>query len=1097
MRKRVLISLLNLFLGVIMAMAQVTQITGVVISEEDNEPVIGASVLVKGTATGAITDVNGEFVIDNVPASAKSLVISFVGMQTREVAIRPRVKVVLQNDTHRLDEVVITVAYGSAKKSSLTGAISTVSQKQIEMRPTSSVTSALEGTTSGVQINSTVGSPGSDPSVRIRGIGTVNGNSSPLYVIDGMPFEGNISDLNPSDIESISVLKDAASAALYGNRASNGVILITTKKGTAGKLSFELKISRGTYSRGTKEYKRVNPKQFMEVSWLDLRNSQMSSNKMDVAEAAQYATENILSGYLYLNIFNKPDDALFDANGKLTPGTEILPGYAEDLDWYDQAIRNGHRQEYVFSGNASNEKSDYYFSLAYLDEEGYMKNSGFNRLSGRLSVNLSPKKWIKAGLNLNATHQNYKNTTGGDSDDSNSYKNAFMYCRNIAPIYPVHLHNADGSYMLDHNGNVQYDPGHYSVLDENGGELSVSTRNQYVDRHVVWENELDKDKTVRNTMNATAYVDLKFLRDFTFSARGHLNLRNSDKQAYDNSVIGNGKDVGRSKRTSYRYKNYTFQQQLRWSHDYNGHAVDVLLGHENFSYNYDYTYGFKTKETFADKPFFSNFSDVSALNGYESNYRTESYLGRARYNYDDKYNLEVSFRRDGSSRFHKDNRWGNFGSVGANWLISRENFMKAADWVNNLKLRANWGQVGNDAGSGYYAYMSLYTGKVYNKQGAYFLSQNEAPDLKWETGEAFGFALESRLFDRWNLSVEYFDKRNKDLIFDVYQPLSAGPTSLSDAEAVITKNLGTMSNRGWEIATDIDVFRNKDWTVNVGANATFIKNKVMKLPEQNRSGIISGNYKVVEGKSRYEYYTYTYMGVDQLTGVSLYKPNTEDYYFTMPDGTVAGNPENPEATDATDKMTFINGQAYATNVTYAGKEFHGSALPTVYGSFSGTVSYKSVTLSALFTYSLGGKNMDSVYQSLMSTSSTPGSYHADILKSWTEAPAGMTGTSPDRILADGIPQINSSLSSNNNQISSRFLTSSDYLVMKNISLNYQLPKSWVKKLDLQSVSLNATCENLFTLTARQGLNPQQSFSGSQNNMLVTPRVFTVGLNIKL
>lgn len=266
------------------------------------------------------------------------------------------------------------------------------------------------------------------------------------------------------------------------------------------------------------------------------------------------------------------------------------------------------------------------------------------------------------------------------------------------------------------------------------------------------------------------------------------------------------------------------------------------------------------------------------------------------------------------------------------------------------------------------------------------------------------------------------------MIFDVYLPLSASVTSSSKAETVITKNLGTMSNRGWEIATDIDVFRNKDWTVNVGTNATFIKNKVMKLPEQNKNGIISDNYKVVEGKIRYEYYTYTFMGVDQLTGNSLYKPNTEDYYFTMPDGTVVGNTGNTEDTDVTDKLTFINGQVYATNVTFGGKDFHGAALPVMYGSFSGNVSYKSLMFSAIFTYSLGGKTMDGVYRSLMSTSATLGNYHADILNSWMEAPARMTKSSPDRILANGIPQINSSLSSNNNHISSRFLTSSDYLV---------------------------------------------------------------------
>lgn len=1097
MKKKLSMLLTCLVLSIGLVWAQTSTVTGVVVGEEDGEPVIGASVLVKGTTIGSITDVNGEFTIKNVPASAKYLVVSFVGMRTQEVAVRPTVRIVLQSDAAQLDEVVITVAYGSAKKSSLTGAISTVDQKQIEMRPVSNVTSALEGTTSGVQINSTVGAPGSEPEIRIRGIGTVNGNSDPLYVVDGVPYEGNISDFNPADIESMSVLKDAASAALYGNRASNGVILITTKKGTAGRLSFDLKINQGTYSRGIKEYKRTNTKEFMEAYWQNIKNTQVTSAGMTEAEAVEYTNQNLIPDFLYLNIFNKKDNELFDNNGRLVAGAEILPGYAEDLDWYDQSVHSGYRQEYIFSGNAANEKSDYYFSLGYLDEQGYVKNSGFDRLSGRVAVNLSPKKWIKSGLSINVTHQNLKNTKGTDVDDIGSFTNAFYYCRYIAPVYPVHLHNADGSYMLDASGNRQYDPGSYKITNEDGSEIEIPTRNQYPLRHLIWESEVNTDNTVRNTLNGIAYVDLKFLKDFTFSLKGNLGLRNSDQKTYNSAEIGDGKDVGRGKRVSYRYKNYTFQQQLRWAHDFNGHTVDVLLGHENYSYEYDYLYGYKITQTFPNKDFMSNFTEISALDGYSTYYKTESYLGRVRYNYRDKYNLEASFRRDGSSRFHPDNRWGNFGSVGANWMISEEKFMKPIRWVNSLKLRANYGQVGNDAGSDYYAYMALYLADDHNGKGAYFLYQNEAKDLKWETGEAFGFAVESRLFDRWNLTVEYFDKRNKDLIFNVYQPLSAGATEIDYAESIITQNLGTMSNRGWEISTDVDVFRNKDWTVNLGANASFIKNKILKLPEQNKDGIESGNYKIVEGKSRYEFYTYTFEGVDQLNGQSLYKPNTADHYFTMPNGTVVGNSEGSESLDITDQVTFINGTPYVTNTTYAAKEFHGSALPKVYGSFSANISYKALSLSTLFTYQLGGKTMDGIYQTLMNNSSTtPKNMHVDVLNAWREAPAGMTEDSPNRILKDGIPQINSALP-DQNRISSRFITSSDYLVMKNITLSYQLPKNWVKKLDLQSVGLNVTCENLFTLTARQGLNPQQSFSGAQYDMLVTPRVFTVGLSIKL
>jgi hypothetical protein len=421
--------------------------------------------------------------------------------------------------------------------------------------------------------------------------------------------------------------------------------------------------------------------------------------------------------------------------------------------------------------------------------------------------------------------------------------------------------------------------------------------------------------------------------------------------------------------------------------------------------------------------------------------------------------------------------------------------MKDITWVNSLKLRANWGQVGNDAGAGYYGYMALYTASQNNNLGAYYQSQAQNLELKWETGESWGIGLESRLFNRWNVELEYFDKRNKDLIFDVYMPLSAGSNNISSANGTITQNIGTISNRGVEINTDVDLYRNRDWKVNFSTSASFIKNKVVKLPDQNKDGIVSGIYKIVEGKSRYEFYTYTFEGVDQMTGNSVYKPNFEDYYITLADGSTLGNTE--EGSDISDKVTEINGQYYVNNTTYAQKEWHGSALPKVYGSFGLNVSWKQLALSTLFTYQLGGKLYDGVYADLMYASTTVSNLHADIMKSWNGVPEGMTETSANRIDPNGIPQINSAVSTYNNATSSRFLTSSDYLVFKNINLSYTLPRHWVHSVGLQHVGINLTCENLFTITARQGLNPQQSFSGSQGNYLVTPRVFSVGLNVKL
>lgn len=1066
------------------ALAQST-VSGTVFSSEDDSPIIGASIKIQGTKMGAATDIDGKFRLENVKKGA-TLVVTYIGMQTKTVKAGENMKIYLTSDSKSLDEVVVQVAYGAAKKSTLTGAVTQVDSKQIEVRPVSSVTSALEGTTSGVQINCTYGQPGEEPSIRIRGFGTVNGSATPLYVLDGVPFGGNISDLNSNDIESITVLKDAASCALYGNRASNGVILITTKRGKGEKMAFNLKVNQGTYSRGIKEYKMLNAKEFMETSWLNLRNSRISAGD-DQATANAYASKNLINDELYLNIYNKADDQLFDANGKLVSDAQILDGYADDLDWYDNAIRDGYRQEYNFSGSQASAKSDYYFSVGYLNEKGYVTNSDFDRLTGRAAMNFRPKKWFNTGFTISGSHQKTNFTNGNGSA---SYTNAFMFCRNIAPIYPVHLHNADGTYQLDSFGNKQYDSGSYT--DENGNP--VLTRNQYQDRHVIWENELNENKSFRNTIQSSAYMDLKFLNDFTFTVKGELNVRNNENRTYNSALIGDGKgNNGRTSRSIYRYKNYTFQQQLNWNHTFGNHTVGVLLGHENYSYFYDYTYIYKTNQTFAGQDNLDNFTNLTNGSGYSNRYRTESYLGRVRYDYQEKYNVEASFRRDGSSRFAKESRWGNFGSIGASWVVTKEDFMKPITWVNNLKLRADYGLVGNDAGAGYYSYMALYDSKQNHNTGAYYLSQLANTKLKWETGASFGIGVDARLFNRWNISAEYFDKRNKDLLFNVYLPLSAGATSSSSAEATITENMGTISNRGFEINTDVDIFKNKDWTVNLSANASFIKNKIVELPEQDKDGIISGIYKIAEGKSRYEFFTYTYVGVDQMTGNSLYKANLENYHVTTADGQTVGN---ADGNDISKYVTQIGNEYYVNNTSYALKEYHGSAIPKVYGSFAPSVRYKDLSLSLMFTYSIGGKVYDAVYSSLMSTGTTPSNYHKDILKSWSEIPSGMTEDSQDRIWYGGIPQINSSMTSTNNATSSRWLTDASYLVLKNINMSYSLPKAWVNALTLESIRLNLSCENAFTCTKRRGMNPQQSFNGYQYNYLVTPRVFTIGVDVK-
>ncbi len=1080
--KRIVLLLAFFAIGMNILWAQTRDITGSVTSADDGGSMPGVSISVKGTSMGTITDMNGKYSI-KIPTDTKTLVFSFVGMSTQEITIgnQTTINVQLKSEDVTVDEVVI-VAYGTAKKESLTGAISTVNSKSIESRPVSSVSGVLEGKAAGVQVNNTYGEPGSDATIRIRGFSSVNGSNAPLYVVDGVPYGGNVSDMNPQDIENITVLKDAASSALYGNRASNGVILITTKKGKTDGVGLRVNINQGVYNRGLKEYDRLGADDYMEVMWKGYRNNLMTAQaaKYPTAElAGTEASKSLVSNTLKYNIYNKPDAELFDASGKLVAGAQVHSGY-NDLDWYEDIERLGHRQDYTVSGEGASAKSNYFFSTGYLDEKGYVKSSDFQRFTGRTNINITPKKWLKAGLSLAGSHQVSNNTTG-DAGSATTFINPFYYARNVAPIYPVYLHDmATGEYILDANGAKQFDRG------------SQYARPQNLDRHIVWETQLNMDKTYRNTLQSQVFMDINFLNDFTFSLKGDMNTRATENQTYNNATIGDGAgNSGRASRTFYRYKIYTLQQQLNWNKAIDLHNVDMFAGHESYNYNYAYTYGYKTTETFEGGTELINFTEITSLDGYQNNYRTESYLSRARYNYDNKYFAEASFRRDGSSRFYKDNRWGNFWSTGASWTISKENFMASLnDQINMLKLRASYGEVGNDASVDYYGYMALYAMEQNANKGAAFKTQNEALDIQWETSSSFGVALEGTFFNRANLSLEYFDKRSQDLLFDIYLPLSAGGTSSSAAEATITKNLGSVSNRGLEFIFDVDVIKTNDLKWNLGINATTLTNKIVTLPEQNRkNGIVSGTKKYMEGHGIYDFWMFQFEGVDQMTGRALYQPDLEKYYIGE---AVAGKTQFPAA-----YLVQIGDKNYSTYTTYAAKDWSGSAIPDLFGSFSTSLSYKSFDLSMICTYSLGGKTLDYSYQSLMSVSATPHAIHSDVLNAWDGVPEGMTETSANRIDPNGVPVINYGLSTFNDATSTRFLQDASYLVIKNIGLNYNFSKNITNRLDISNLSASLSVENLATFTKMRGMNPQQSYAGTNDNAFVTARVVSLGINIKL
>lgn len=1067
--KRAFSSFLALFACITLAMAQ-SRISGIVLSAEDQEPIIGASVLLKGTSVGSITDIDGRFQISNVPENAQTIVVSFVGMKTQEIPISDQeMKILLQNDSKQIDEVIV-VAYGTQKKSSFTGSASTVGATTIEKRALSNATAALEGNATGLQVTSATGQPGESATVRIRGFGSVNASSSPLYVVDGTIYNGSIGDINPADIESMTVLKDAASTSLYGSSAGNGVILITTKKGqgTEG-TNVNLTINQGWSNRAYKDYAKVDIWGYYPLQWEMLKNSYISSGKT-ASEAAQLASQNIGNTLKYNPFSSVADDAIVGTDGKLNPAATSLK-WGDDLNWEDVAFKTGYRQEYNLSYSNKAKKSDTYASVGYLNDNGYMLKTDFERYSGRLNYNIYPSKWFKTGLNLGITHtsSNYSTST---SSNSGSYSNLTRFIRVMAPIYPIHAHDLNTGAYLNREGKPTTNPAEY-IYDYEGTRLSNNGRD------AIAETEFNTRELTRMNQSAATYFTLTPLEGLNLTANYSLNNIDYRTKVYENPYVGDGTaGPGRLSQTSTRALTQTFNQLITYNKTFGQHNIDLLLGHESYSYKYEYLYGMKTHETVAAMYEFSNFVNISSLDSYTDKYRKEGYFGRVNYDYADKYYASLSYRHDGSSRFSKENRWGNFWSFGASWRISQEKFMKDITWINNLKLRESYGETGNDdilksnGNSDYYPYQTLY-GLGYNngtEAGAYFTIIANS-DLMWETQVSTDVALEFGLFNRLSGTIEYFRKDSRDLLFDVSQPISAGVSS-------IIQNIGKVSNHGVEIDLDYTIVSNKNWDIHVSANATFIKNKLVKLPEtMSKNGYISGSKKWMEGRSIYEFWLRQWYGVDPKTGDGLYYLDTQAYNDA--DGTLS------QAVKAT--LVEINGQQLTNSYQYAKYDFSGSAIPKVFGGFNFRIGYRAFDLAATFSYQLGGKLLDLNYATMMDLSNFGYAMSPDLERAWKQ-PGDVTD----------VPRIdnNSTHSTNIGQnYSTRWLTSSDYLNLRSISLGYQLPENLLNKIMIKSARLNLTAENLFMLKARQGLNPMANYSGITYNEYMPSRNITIGLNV--
>lgn len=1071
MRRRLtfLLSLLVLSIGLVSA--QVSKVTGVVVSAEDGEPVIGASVLVVGTNLGTITDIDGKYEIANVPADAKHLRISYVGMETQQVSIKPgMIRTELRSDTEVIDEVVV-VAYGTAKKSSFTGSASVVGAKNIEKRAITNATSALEGNTSGVQVTSALGQPGESASVRIRGFGSVNASNAPLYVVDGAVYNGDISNINPSDIESMTVLKDAASTSLYGSSAGNGVILITTKKGsnTSGGTGITLNISQGWSSRAYDDYARVGVYDYYPLQWQMLKNSRISSG--DTAEeAALYASENIIDELKYNPFVGVVDTEIVGTDGRLNPAANALK-WGDDLDWEDAAYSTGYRQEYNVSYNSSNEKSDSYASVGYLKDNGYMLKTDFERYSGRVNYNVYPVKWFKSGVNLGLvrTNSNYSTST---SDNSSGYSNLSRFIRTMAPIYPVHKHDLETGEYLDAENNSTTDPSQYTY-DYEGARISSNGRDAIAE--TLWN-----EREISN-MNTTARVYATIMPIEGLSLTVNYALENTDlrRKVYENPLVGDGTSgPGRLNLLTTRTLTQTFNQLINYNKSFGNHTFDILLGHENYEYKYEYEYAMKIGEVISGIYDFENFTSINELSSYTNRYRKEGYFGRLNYDYADKYYASISYRHDGSSRFSKDNRWGNFWSFGASWRISEEDFMKDISWLSNLKLRASYGQTGNDAildaddDASYYPYQLLYTLGVNNaSEAGIYLSSLVDTNLKWETQVSADVAIEFGLFDnRLTGSLEYFTKQSKDLLFDTSIPLSNGVSS-------IVQNIGKVKNNGVEFDLNYQLLRRNDWTFSIGVNGTHIKNKVTQLPAGNENGIVTGSKKYMVGHSIYEFWLRQWYGVNPENGDGLYYLDTDAY--NEADGTLS---ESVKST-----LVTIDGKQLTNSYRYAKYDYSGSAIPKLYGGFNFNLGYKDFELSAVFSYSLGGKVLDLTYANLMATDEFGYAMSEDVKKAW-QKPGDITD----------VPRLDANsthATSIGQSYSTRWLTNANYLNLRTVTLSYNLPAKWLHHVMVKNARLSVSAENLFMIKARQGLNPQANYAGVSYNEYMPARNITLGLNV--
>ncbi|RKD92789.1 SusC/RagA family TonB-linked outer membrane protein [Mangrovibacterium diazotrophicum] len=1032
--KKITLLLAILAIWVSAALAQTREITGTVTSSEDGYSLPGVSVSVKGTTIGTITDIDGKYTI-YVPESATTLVFSFVGMRTIEQPITGNaINVALRQETVGVDEVIV-VAYGTKTKRALTGAVTSVGSDVLENQTAISPLRALQGSAPGVNILTSGGQPGENPTIRIRGIGSVNLSNDPLIVVDGIVFSGNLNSISAEQIETINILKDASASALYGSRASNGVILITTKSGKYGskeaKISFNAKV--GVSNPAVDTYDLVSAEDYMKYSWEALKNRSMYYDGNSEAAASTYATNNLISSLRY-NPYSVSNPVGTD--GQIVSGAEQL----WDTDWYDELTNdNAFYNEYNLNASGGSEDINYFISGSYLNQDGAVIESNFERYSARVNLNVKLKDWLELSTNnsYSKSIQNYPNQEG------TSYTSSLQWVYVVPNIYPLYARDADGNLKYDSAGNPIYDYGNASGQSVNavrptlGGENAVSS------------NKINDILYTRTNLLSATSMKFDLYKGLSFKTTLGYERYLFDSYEYDHNQYGSAASVnGRVSQERSITESLTWTNLLNYATTINDHTINVDVISETFDYKYDYLNAQATG-------FLPNVKVISgstvpeSVGGYINQTRLVSYLARADYSFKQKYFIDFSFRRDASTKFSKDNRWGNFFSVGGSWIVSDEAFLSSVEQISLLKIRSSYGELGNNQGIGYFPYLEGYDTGWSNGDNSGVLQGGVVdPNIKWEKTGLFNVALDyGFLNNRITGTIEYYNKKSIDLLFD--KPLAP---SLGDPS--IFTNIGTVKNTGWEFMVNTVNVHKGDiyWTssFNISTN----KNEILKLPQDE---ITNGTKKWMVGKSIYDFFIREYAGVNPANGNAM-------WYMDADDGSKVLTEDYSDAT----------------------QYYQGSALPDVIGGVSSYFKYKGFDLNILFNYSFGGKIYDSSYAGLMNSLESAGDQlSADIKDRWQQ-PGDITD----------VPKL---YQANNdyNAVSTRFLFDNDYVRLKALTIGYNLPKSVTSKANLQNVRVYMQADNIWTYQSHKGIDPEQNIAGTTNNRSNQMKTISFGLNIDL